>query len=147
MANKNGNPNNLIKRSSKESQKNKIDGRKGGIKSGIVRRQKRDTFEWLEMLEKSNIPKEDAEDLRKKFNELKGEEYISQNAVIAFYTMKEAREPNNIPARRLYYDTKFKLMALKRVSQQNVEEAQLKENDLKDALAKSLGDTKNVFEQ
>ena len=145
MANAKGNKNTL--KPVQSGNEARMKGRNGGIKSGIVRRQKRDTFEWLEMLEKSNIPKEDAEDLRKKFNELKGEEYISQNAVIAFYTMKEAREPNNIPARRLYYDTKFKLMALKRVSQQNVEEAQLKENDLKDALAKSLGDTKNVFEQ
>ena len=88
-------------RSEEEARKK---GKKGGIASGIARRKQRDTFEWLEKFENSNITKNEAENLRKEFNELKGEEYISQNAVIAFYTMKEARESNNISARRLYYD-------------------------------------------
>ena len=39
------------------------------------------------------------------------------------------------------------LMALKKVNEQSVEEAQIKENNLLNALTQSLGDTKDVFEQ
>ena len=132
MANKKGNPNNLIKRSSNEA-RNKIDGRKGGIKSGKKRREIRDIRQAILIGLMSNDKSKPQYD---GFND------VRTNVMVSLVTkmIKEANDDENYRARQQLIDI------LSVVPNDNlIEESHNKEDELIQAIKDSTKETKDVF--
>ena len=84
----------------------------GGIASAEARKKKKNAIELLELMSASQMPENEAEEIRTRFNTLHGEEVIPRSVVISLNTFREATEQHNDRAREQYYKILFKQQEL-----------------------------------